>query len=296
MHCPNCQQLGLKVLAKSGGSNSCMYQRAKLVNANIHNHLTRCSIRWVSSGKYHYHIASNKYHLTPSSFLLLNDGQIYNAHTLGSSSVANIHTISFENKFVVDAFNQILHKDEHLLDEPIAFNKIEHGFVENKYPMNATISHILLRFERIEEALIIQSEEDFAELLLSLAHSQYKHKSQLRSLKALKLSTRVEIYRRILPVYEWLHAHPNQSFNLTQMATMASLSPFHFLRCFKQAFGISPYKLQMQLRVQLAKAEMANSKKSLTEIAFYLGFEDLSSFSHAFKKIEGISPSTFLKT
>jgi AraC-like DNA-binding protein len=60
-----------------------------------------------------------------------------------------------------------------------------------------------------------------------------------------------------------------------------------------KAEGVSFQTLLEDVRFSLAKTQLKNSELSLSEIAFSLGFSDLSAFSRAFKRWSGVSPKDF---
>jgi AraC family transcriptional regulator len=75
---------------------------------------------------------------------------------------------------------------------------------------------------------------------------------------------------------------------------VVGLSEFHFIRLFKQSFSISPYQYIIQCRLAHAQTLLANHV-SIANTAFDTGFADVFSFSKAFKKAFGMSPSGFVK-
>jgi AraC family transcriptional regulator len=77
------------------------------------------------------------------------------------------------------------------------------------------------------------------------------------------------------------------------MAELVDLSPFHFARAFKQAFGVPPHRYHIGRRIERAKALLAEQDNSVTEIARAVGFAETSSFSAAFRKTTGSAPSDY---
>lgn len=295
MHCENCQQLGLQVLARSCRAHGSMYQRATLQVVNIENHETRASVRWVSAGNYTYEVDGRKFQLSQGTYLLLNHGRRYNARIRSNDADVQSHTLSFDQTALNDVYQNISVQEERLLDNFCHRENFQHGFFENQFYQNHSIKHKLACFEQLRNPLS-NGDEWFSELLFEIMLSQLTHNHRIRRLPSARLATRKEVYRRLLLVYEWLHDDPAKQANLDQLANMAAMSPFHFLRSFKRAFGQAPHQMQLKLRVEKAKALMQTQAMPITELAFSLGFEDLSSFSHAFKKATGSSPSTYLKT
>jgi AraC-like DNA-binding protein len=94
-------------------------------------------------------------------------------------------------------------------------------------------------------------------------------------------------------VAEYIEAHLADDISLTQLAELARLSPYHFARAFKQTFGMPPHRYHMSRRVDRAKALLARPDLSVTQIGLEVGFGETSSFSAAFRKFTGTTPSIF---
>src|ERR1700741_1652568 len=78
---------------------------------------------------------------------------------------------------------------------------------------------------------------------------------------------------------------------VNRVAKERSMSEFHFYRCFKQVYGISPYQYMLMKRLQHANVLLNEEGKTISSIASECGFPDLSTFSKAFKRKFGFSPS-----
>ena len=77
---------------------------------------------------------------------------------------------------------------------------------------------------------------------------------------------------------------------------MAGLSSFHFLRLFKEVLGVTPHQYLVRSRLRHAARRLADSTQSVTDIAFDVGFADLSNFVRTFHRAAGVSPSGFRRT
>lgn len=93
----------------------------------------------------------------------------------------------------------------------------------------------------------------------------------------------------------YIDAHYKSKFSLDDLANEAFLSKFHLLRLFKQEVGIAPYAYQLQLKLNEAR-KLIFQKKSLTEVAYELGFNDQAHFINTYKKYAELTPGEFLKT
>jgi len=84
--------------------------------------------------------------------------------------------------------------------------------------------------------------------------------------------------------------------DLEQIAREACTSKFHFCRQFKRHIGMSPVHFVIAVRIRRAMALLRRKDLPVSVIAFLVGFNDLSEFDKQFKKITGLTPSTFRKS
>ncbi|KAB8163895.1 helix-turn-helix domain-containing protein [Streptomyces sp. 3MP-14] len=77
------------------------------------------------------------------------------------------------------------------------------------------------------------------------------------------------------------------------LARIALMSPGHFSRSFRAAYGETPYNYLMTRRVERAKALLRRGDLSVTEVCFAVGCTSLGSFSSRFTELVGVSPSAY---
>ena len=109
-------------------------------------------------------------------------------------------------------------------------------------------------------------------------------------LPALRESTRTELSGRLLRAKDYMDANYRAKLPLAEMAQIAYLSPHHFLRSFKLAFGVTPHQYLISLRLDAARHALTDGAQTVSEICNEVGFESLGSFSWLFKKHYGLSP------
>ena len=82
-------------------------------------------------------------------------------------------------------------------------------------------------------------------------------------------------------------------YNMEELARQHNVGYSYFRKMFKKYTGVSPAQYHLQLRIIRAKELLVSTDKTITEIAFQLGFQNIYHFSLLFKKKVGMSPSEF---
>jgi AraC family transcriptional regulator len=79
---------------------------------------------------------------------------------------------------------------------------------------------------------------------------------------------------------------------LEGMAQAARLSLFHFARCFKAATGLAPHQYVLARRIDWAKRQIMTTSSSIQDVAWAIGFDNLSHFRRQFAKHVGVLPGS----
>lgn len=93
-------------------------------------------------------------------------------------------------------------------------------------------------------------------------------------------------------VIDYLHAHLDQRLTLTALADVAGLSPFHFLRRFRDQHGATPQQMLMALRLAQAKRLLARGE-SAAQVAAAVGLSDQAHLTRAFARRYGTTPGRY---
>ena len=79
------------------------------------------------------------------------------------------------------------------------------------------------------------------------------------------------------------------------LARDAHMSPGHFSRRFRAAYGESPYSYLMTRRIERAMALLRRGGMSVTEVCFEVGCSSLGTFSTRFTELVGVPPSVYAR-
>lgn len=96
-------------------------------------------------------------------------------------------------------------------------------------------------------------------------------------------------------VIQYIREHLHQDLQLNQIAAIAQMSPYHFLRLFKKSTGVTPHQYILQCRIERATYLLQHSQLSIADIAVQTGFCDQSHLTRYFKRMAGITPKQLLK-
>lgn len=102
--------------------------------------------------------------------------------------------------------------------------------------------------------------------------------------------TQLEIRRALTYVHEHVF---DADLSLDATAAQVPVSRFHFSRLFKKHMGISFREYVIRLRIAAAKQMLAGGQRSVTDVCFAVGYNDLTHFGRLFRKQTGRSPSNF---
>lgn len=98
------------------------------------------------------------------------------------------------------------------------------------------------------------------------------------------------------PFLNWMTSyisfHFSEPITVSDMAQRAGISTSRFQVLFKQAFGTSPYRYLLKVRIDHAM-ELLRNDHSIQLVSEYCGFSDVHHFSNAFKKATGITPGKY---
>ena len=92
-----------------------------------------------------------------------------------------------------------------------------------------------------------------------------------------------------------LRADLSQPLALQELSARVGISPSHLNRRFGAEVGLPPYRYQLQLRIEAAKAKLA-AGEPIAQVAVDLGFSDQSHFTRLFTRIVGATPAQYQKS
>lgn len=95
------------------------------------------------------------------------------------------------------------------------------------------------------------------------------------------------------PVTEYIKEHLASDLKVIELAAIANLSPYHFIRLFRNATGKTPHQYILKQRVIQAQYLLQHHNSTISEISAAVGFCDQSHFTKYFKRIVGVTPKQY---
>jgi AraC family transcriptional regulator len=94
-------------------------------------------------------------------------------------------------------------------------------------------------------------------------------------------------------VIEFIEDHLAEDISLAALAELVDLSLYHFARAFAQSFGVPPHRYHMVRRIDRARSLLQKTALSVTRIGIQIGFREASSFTKAFRRFTGLTPTEY---
>ncbi|MBA3594073.1 MAG: helix-turn-helix transcriptional regulator [Polaromonas sp.] len=101
------------------------------------------------------------------------------------------------------------------------------------------------------------------------------------------------LLRRLLRARDRMDAASHEDWPVARLALVGAVSPAHFARSFKQAFGLPPHRYLLTRRIERAAALLRDTDLPITEIALETGWKSIGSFGRIFRDITGENPAAF---
>ncbi|HXQ98455.1 MAG TPA: AraC family transcriptional regulator [Candidatus Limnocylindrales bacterium] len=261
-------------------------------NHYVPEYVTPLSIKTMVAGSAIWETPARRYVVHENTYLVLNDGQTYML-TIDSFKKATTFCIFFEHGFVEEVHRAMRSASDTQLDEPHAFHRPRMDFHERLEPRPSpvlaatSVFHRALSCGRLSRTA---AEESFLRIAETLLKQHRRELAATNNFPAQRPATREELLRRVSRGRDYILSSLSERVTLADAARAACLSPYHFLRAFRHAFGATPHQFLTRQRLDRARFLLARGDRSVTDVCLESGFESLGSFSSLFRRHFGVSP------
>lgn len=224
----------------------------------------------IQSGSLTIEYAQSKYHLSAGDVFFFYPQVLYHATSSESCSFLFIH------------FDAILGNNYQAL----------HFYSFDGYYSSDEVKIYLTPL--INSVASLHKKEPFSELsmqgslmliLSTLMKMRYQKKGDSSSI------SHESALARLQPVLIYINHHLAEPIYIQELAASINLSEKYFITFFKKTMGITPIHYILQVKMKKALEYLHEQNYSVKEVATLVGYADIYTFSKAFKKVYGISPS-----
>lgn len=247
----------------------------------------RFTIAAVVGGSFVYKTDSGKGLLHPGSLLLGNVGACYECgheHSTGDRCVS----FQFEPAY----FDELA---------ATAAGRSGYRFPTAVLPANDALLPMLAAIEAVaavdaphpSPAMVAMQLDELAAAVAEAVLGVMSGGGAARSMAHAPRSVAARDEQRISEVLRYLELHADEPLVLDELAEVAGLSKYHFLRTFRCAVGRSPYQYLLMIRMRRAALALVRTAGPVSAIALDAGFGDLSTFNRRFREVFGVSPQAY---
>ena len=265
------------------------FKPAETFVGNTHNTL---EISVIKSGKGVYHVDGKLFEFSEGDVFLFNNVEKHGIYRIDPPEPMQILVLEFEPSFIyysdADFFNYNFLR--------IFFDRNDN--FENRLCRNnlhtKEIGQLLFDMEKE----FCQKEEGYelavkvkllSILLILIRYFGYTNTDE----STYQLQKNNIHINRVLA--EYIRKHYGEKLTLKSLAKLLNLNPSYVSGIFSKYNGISLWTFICQTRINIAKAYLKKTEKSISDISALCGFESVSNFNRIFKKFTQMSPSEFRK-
>ena len=232
---------------------------------------TRVSVAIVAAGTFQYRSTAGRALLTPGSILLGNAGQCFECgheHAPGDRCIAFNYSPEYFERVAADA----------------GAGRAARGFAVPRLPplreAAGLIAHasagVLGEADMAWEEMAVR----FGALVARLASERTCERGE----------TSATAVARVTDVVRAIERSSVDTLTLSDLARLAALTPYHFLRTFEQVTGVTPHQYVRRSRLREAATRLVSENAKVIEVAYESGFRDVSNFNRAFRAEFDASP------
>lgn len=262
------------------------YLKDNIYNRFLHEH-DGYEIFYIHSGGCNYYYGTDYDTLEAGDLLIVRSNVLHGP----SMNELCIRT----NIWFTEPCIQSIGMDSILVDIMKPFRGLKFGYkLSLQHEQKTEFEETLARLNKANQLGDAISIERFRLILLELMLLIYQLHQEIPIQQPTKVNKNEQYVSQILT---FVDQHFNEEISYDDLGKVTHLSKSHLMKVFKESLGISISEYINRRRVYEAKRMLLSTNEvSITEIAYQVGFKQLSHFSASFKKITGHSPEKFRRT
>jgi len=115
-------------------------------------------------------------------------------------------------------------------------------------------------------------------------------------INASREDTKKDLHAKLKRALAYMKKHPDEAITIAQLADLAHLSSYHFIRCFKSAYELTPLQYLTRIRLKKASLLLKQTNTAVGNIVLQCGFQNESGFIRLFKREFKLTPLAYRKT
>jgi len=269
---------------------------SELIDGYIyHSYTSVYSIKYQILGTEIYKLGNNEIKLEQNKYLVVNNNQYVTSLPYETERAI---TIFIDSSILNDVFHTLRRDDDTLLSNPFDYidDRImlyENCFYITNDAIGKNLKSLANSFNQIKRDPHLLKEDYFYKISKDLILSQQETFKQIKNIDCTKSSTKLELFERMQQGKQILINNWNKSISLNSISAQVCMSPYHFHHTFSKTFKLSPMKYHLKVRMKKSKELLKTHKYNISDVAILAGYSDIFSFSKAFKKHYGCSPSKY---
>jgi AraC family transcriptional regulator len=233
---------------------------------------SRTSVAIVVGGTFQYRASAGRELMTPGSMLLGNAGECF---TCGHEYGTGDRCVSFS--YTQELYERLAHDAGAARSR---FKALRLAPVRSLSPLVARVSDVL------RGAGHGTFEELGIQVLGHAIRIELGNGSRLSGAEPSSLA-------RVTRVVRMIEGDPDAPHDLSSLAQIARLSPYHFIRTFEGVTGTTPHQYLLRIRLRRAAIRLRTEREKISDIALGCGFGDISNFNRTFRAEFGVSPRAY---
>ncbi len=252
----------------------------------------KCAVR----GQESYVVNGRKLRVDGQTYLILNHGQEYDS-IIQSEDIVESFIVFFAPDLVDAVYRCVTTSADLKLDYPHDDCKQPLQFAEHLHRHDSRISPLLttLRQSVLNGSRSVLGLQEQFFTLLETVIARHRNADPALSDHSHKVgqSVKAEMRRRLAIARDYMESNFERRLSLQEIANVAYYNPHHFLRMFRQTFGVTPYRYISNKRIARARELLEHSGLSTAQICYAVGFESVGSFGSLFRSKTGMSPGRY---
>lgn len=252
---------------------------------NFHDYF---EIAYLYRGNARIIVESNEYQLVPGDIVMIGSDLMHTYESCSQCPADFVWVAFLPNAIYVPGESEI--DFEYIRP----FYEHQYNFLIPGTNLDASIPDLLSRMYRLMEAKEHHYRIQVKTCLYELLNHLLLYYDKFEIVKKVDYDKRRQEIGRLRKIFEYVAENYRERITLEQGAEIACMSKHYFCKFFKKVTGYTFLEYLMRFRIDKAKELILEDRQAITEIAYNVGFDNLSYFYRIFKRLTSFNPREYL--